>query len=80
MTATAAYVVDLQRKWAIVGAAFQDEHPACNEECPHYRSISQRHPYGNGHATEYLCDCSLGEQLRDKPEDCPAYQSMTEEA
>lgn len=77
---TAAQIAALKAGWMAVGAAFQSEHPACNEECPFYQSIAQRHPYGSGYATEYLCDCTLGQRASDRPSDCPAIQQTMEEA
>lgn len=71
-------VLDLQTKWGIVGKAFQDCAPQC-EECGFCKVTIENHPYGMGTAPETLVDCVLGERASDQPEQCPAYQAQLEE-
>lgn len=71
-------VLDLQAKWGIVGKAFQDCAPQC-EECRFCKVTPEHHPYGMGYATEWLTDCTLGERASDQPEQCPAFAAQLEE-
>lgn len=68
----------IRMKWQVVGKAFQDSHPAC-EECSYHKVTPERRPYGIGYATEWLSDCTLGERGSDKPEQCPAFQQLSEQ-
>ena len=61
--------------WRIAAEAFQRADPAC-EECPHCHTEVNMAPYGEGHAPDAYSECRLGQYARDKPEDCPAYQSQ----
>lgn len=78
-SAVSAEVLRVRSAWQFVGAAFQDGHRAC-ESCPHRKAWEERHPYGEGFASESLNDCALGERRRDRPEDCPAYAAHLQQS
>ncbi|CAN7324225.1 hypothetical protein LJR084_001876 [Variovorax sp. LjRoot84] len=69
--------------WAIVGAAFQDADPRC-EECSHCSVEVEQVPYGEAYMPMTSSECTLGQRASDRPEQCPAYlehvRQMAEEA
>ncbi|MEJ7685659.1 MAG: hypothetical protein WKG52_00920 [Variovorax sp.] len=65
--------------WAVVGAAFQDADPAC-EECSHCSVEVDHAPYGEGHAAYTSSECTLGQRASDRPEQCPAYLEHVRQA
>lgn len=62
----------LKAGWMFVGAAFQKGSEHC-DDCGYCEHKGQMLPYGEGEAYEAYKECSLGQRVGDKPEQCPAY-------
>lgn len=66
--------------WDNVMFYMEQDGRCCNpDDCPYAKAESQRLPYGSTYATESWIECTLGDAVTDKPEDCPGCAGLEEE-